>query len=192
MQFKVAMKLRTVIVIFILTIPFLGWAFIKPTRLLLPSFNGVFCLDNVCVEIKSLYDQASTLYQSSFDGIDTLGFSVGSRPIFVYCSTIECYHSFGGSNERAISYPYLGTVIAPNSWQQYISQHELVHWLQFNELGAVSTMLKPEWFREGMAYSFSQAPKEDVPENYKLMLLKYQIWEKQTTTEKFWDTASSL
>jgi hypothetical protein len=149
-------------------------------------------LDNVCVETERLYNQASVLYKSSFEGLSRLGYSIESRPTFVYCDSIECYHSFGGGNERAISYPFLGTIIAPDSWQQYISQHELVHWLQFKELGAVNTMLKPEWFREGMAFSFSNAPKEDIPDHYKLMVSKYENWEKQITSETLWVSASTL
>jgi hypothetical protein len=43
-------------------------------------------------------------------------------------------------------------------------------------MGAISTMRKPEWFREGMAYYFSGAPGSDIPTHYLPMIEKYREW----------------
>jgi|TARA_R100001509_G_scaffold44063_1_gene23955 hypothetical protein len=105
---------------------------------------------------------------------------------------MECYQSFGGGNERAVSYPFLGTVIAPASWQRYITQHELIHWFQFYEIGAVSTMMKPEWFREGMAYVYSGAPESDIPEHYLPMMKRYSDWHSEKSWPKVIEQAGHL
>ncbi len=157
-------------------IPVLAWSLGKPFRLLLPNFNDVECHGSVCVQDAKEMDRAHELYSSAIKSISSAGITLEARPRFVYCSTKECYQSFGGGNERAISYPFLGTVIAPASWQDYITRHELIHWFQFYEIGAVSTMMKPEWFREGMAYVFSGAPESDIPGHYLPMMEKYRDW----------------
>ncbi len=164
------------LVLVIASIPALAWSYAKPLRLLLPHLNGVTCNGSVCVEDTSGMYQAIELYGSAVKNISAAQLPLRASPTFVYCYTAECYQSFGGGNERAISYPFLGTVIAPESWQRYITQHELVHWFQFYEIGPVSTMMKPEWFREGMAYVYSNAPESDIPEHYLPMMVKYDEW----------------
>lgn len=157
-------------------IPTLAWSYAKPFRFILPQLNGVQCNGSVCVEDPNDMGQAIELYGSAITNVSASGIALETKPKFVYCSTTECYQSFGGGNERAISYPFLGTVIAPESWQIYITQHELVHWFQFLEIGSVSTMRKPEWFREGMAYVYSGAPESDIPEHYLPIMQRYRKW----------------
>ena len=164
------------LVLAIVLIPALAWSYAKPLRLLLPHLTEVQCNGPVCVEDPRVMNQAIELYGSAVTKIFAADIPLRARPTFVYCSTTECYRSFGGGNERAISYPFLGTVIAPESWQRYITQHELVHWFQFYEIGPVSTMMKPEWFREGMAYVYSSAPESDIPGHYLPMMIKYNEW----------------
>ena len=167
---------RILLVVLLVLIPALGWSFAKPLRLLFPQLNGVVCHDSVCAEDSKSLALATEIYTKSIEHVLAKGITLEARPNFVYCSTFECYESFGGGNERAISYPFLGTIIGSNSWQLYITQHELIHWFQFFELGAVSTMTKPEWFREGMAYEYSGAPNSDIPKHYLPMLVKYRNW----------------
>ena len=173
-------------------IPALAWSFAKPTRLFLPHLNGMQCNGSVCVEDTKEMEKAIELYGSAIKAISTSGVPLRSRPTFVYCSTMECYQSFGGGNERAVSYPFLGTVIAPASWQRYITQHELIHWFQFYEIGAVSTMMKPEWFREGMAYVYSGAPESDFPEHYLPMMKRYSDWHSEKSWPKVIEQAGHL
>lgn len=158
---------------------------VKPLRFLLPALAGVKCHHSVCADDSKKMEAAQNLYAAALQKIQTKGISTPLTPRFVYCSTANCYAAFGGGRERAISFPFLGTVISPESWQVYITQHELVHWLQFTELGAIATMIKPEWFREGMAYYFSDAPEADIPPHYLPMIERYQHWH----GEKSWAEA---
>lgn len=167
---------RYVLLVLALCSPLIAWGFGKPVRLLAPHLNGTVCDGPVCVEDPETMAQATALYQAAVGRLSLLGIRFTDKPTFVYCSSTACYRSFGGGRERAIAYPFLGAVIAPESWQMYITQHELVHWFQFGELGAVATMRKPEWFREGMAYVYSEAPHSDIPEHYLPMLEQYQRW----------------
>lgn len=167
---------RNLLLALVLTSPMMAWGLATPSRLLLPELNGVTCDGPVCVEEPGRMAEAAELYRSATEALSLSGISLNTKPTFVYCSSADCYHSFGGGNERAISYPYLGTVIAPASWQRYITMHELVHWFQFDEIGSVATMLKPEWYREGMAYVYSGAPQTDIPEHYLPMMDQYKAW----------------
>ncbi len=169
------MKRVMFLTIVILTIV-AGLFYVKPLRFLMPYLSGVKCYESVCVDDSKKMESALNLYSSALQEIRKRGISTPLNPTFVYCTTKKCYQSFGGGAERAISFPFLGTVISPESWQVYITQHELVHWFQFSEIGVISTMRKPEWFREGMAYYFSGAPESDIPMQYFTMIEKYQKW----------------
>jgi hypothetical protein len=150
--------------------------YVKPLKFLMPYLSGVKCYGSVCIDDSSKLQSALSLYSSAVEDLQKAGITIQHNPKFVYCTTSKCYQSFGGGRERAISFPFLGTVISPESWQAYISQHELVHWFQFSEIGAISIMRKPEWFREGMAYYFSGAPDSDIPTHYLPMIEKYREW----------------
>ena len=185
MHLRTVMSKKMSLLIAALLIPALTWGYAKPVRLLLPQFNDVECSGSVCVENPDKMGKAIELYTYSFEALNGAQIHINEKPTFVFCSTIECYHSFGGGDEKAKSYPFLGTVIGPESWQRHITQHELVHWFQFSELGAVETMLKPEWFREGMAYVFSGAPASDIPKYYWPMIDRYKEWH----SDKTWSEA---
>lgn len=169
-----------------------GMFFIKPFRLLVPELHSMHCKDSVCVEDINALNKAETLYKTALAGLEKQGLLLNSNPRFVYCSTDQCYKNFGGENERAISYPFLGTIIAPASWQTYISQHELIHWIQFETLGAIATMQAPEWFREGMAYKFSDAPDTDIPEYYFPLIKQYTTWHAEKSWEDIWQLSKEL
>ena len=169
--------IKRLAILFIILMPIYIVYFAKPLRLLLPAINDVYCSGNICVEERAQLKNAQNLYHSAVKGLSRLGLSATSKAVFVYCSTPGCYSSFGGGNEGAISFPYLGTIIGPDSWQVYISKHELIHWLQFKHYGAVGTMRKPKWFREGMAYSLSQPPQDDIPQHYLPLIKRYEIWQ---------------
>jgi hypothetical protein len=169
------MKKLIFFTVFILVVA-ASFFYVKPLRFLTPYLSGVKCYNSVCIDDPKKLESALSLYSSAVDEIRKMGITIPHNPKFVYCTTIKCYQSFGGGRERAISFPFLGTVISPESWQAYITQHELVHWFQFSEIGAISTMRKPEWFREGMAYYFSGAPESDIPTHYLPMIEKYRKW----------------
>lgn len=166
--------------------------FIKPLKILAPEYFAIHCNQSICVEDSNRLTEAKKLYETALASLDNQGLGLNTNPRFIYCSTDKCYKYFGGGNERAISYPFLGTIIAPTSWQVYISQHELIHWTQFDNLGAISTMQKPEWFREGMAYQFSDAPSDDIPEHYLPLIKQYTDWHAEKSWQSIWQESNKL
>ncbi len=148
-----------------------------PLRLAAPGFFGAVCSDRVCAEHGADLDEAKALFAAASSAAQSrTGLAIPALNV-VMCRSNECYRSFGGGTERAISFPYLGTVIAGRSWQDYIVHHELVHWLQFEHFGAFQTMGFPVWFREGMAYALSGAPDWDIPEAFKPWMAQFREWQ---------------
>ncbi|MBJ3785467.1 hypothetical protein [Devosia sediminis] len=147
-----------------------------PLRLVAPTLFGVTCADRICVERANDLPQARALIKAAIDDLeDQIGLAVPELAV-VLCRTEACYRGFGGGAERAISFPFLGMLIAGRSWQDYIVRHELIHWLQFEHFGAVETMSYPAWFREGMAYALSDAPAWDVPQPFKPWADQFVTW----------------
>ena len=148
-----------------------------PLRMLGPQLFGLTCSKNVCVETPGDLEPALAIFtEAKADVIELAGLQVPDLKI-VMCRTAECYRRFGGGEERAMSYPYLGMIVAGHSWQDYIIRHELAHWLQFEHFGAVETMRLPVWFREGMAYDLSGAPDWDIPQPFKSWMGQYRDWQ---------------
>ena len=186
------MLLKRALFVTLLALPFTAWAFAKPIRLLLPQQNGVTCLDSVCVDDPKRMHEAAALYDLAHSYVDIKLTPLNGRPLMVFCSTANCYRSFGGGRERAITYPKLGTLIAPSSWAPHFVRHELVHALQAQKLGAVQMMLSPAWFREGMAYSVSDPPDYDMPQQFESYRDEYESWRIGIANSELWSSAGDL
>ncbi len=150
---------------------------VPPLKLAAPTLFGTHCSGRVCTELPEDLPEASALIAAAMADVEAqTGLPLPSLNT-VLCRTDVCYRRFGGGDERAISYPFLGAVIAGHSWQSYISRHEMIHWLQFEHFGAIETMKLPIWFREGMAYALSGAPDSDIPEPFKPWTQQYLDWQ---------------
>lgn len=150
---------------------------VPPLKLAAPTLFGTHCSGRVCSELPEDLPEASALIEGAAADVEAqTGLPTPSLKA-ILCRTDDCYRRFGGQDERAISYPFLGMVIAGHSWQDYILRHELIHWLQFQHFGAIETMNLPIWFREGMAYALSGAPDSDIPEPFKPWVKQYQDWQ---------------
>jgi hypothetical protein len=152
-----------------------------PMRLIAPGIFGMTCAGHVCVEAPDDLAEAGTLVAGAVAAVQAQAGLPVPDPRFVMCRSERCYQSFGGGAERAISYPFLGTLIAGHSWQDYIIRHELIHWLQFEHFGAFETMAHPAWFREGMAYALSGAPSWDVRDAFRPWQAQYLEWQGKRT-----------
>tara|TARA_B100001094_G_scaffold235595_1_gene230637 strand:- start:2256 stop:2792 length:537 start_codon:yes stop_codon:yes gene_type:complete len=137
---------------------------------------GLICRDHICVENVKDHAALHELFEKSLHQLQAreLDLEYSDIGIFVFCESQNCYTQFGGGNDIAISYPWLGTVISHKAWNQTIVTHELIHLIQYKHFGPLHTMLLPEWFREGMAYALSGAPKEDIPSKYHAGVYLYQ------------------
>ena len=150
--------------------------FAPPLRMVGANLFGMTCSQSLCVETPDDLDVALALVTAAKADVSAqVGLQVPDLKI-VMCRTADCYRRFGGGAERAMSYPYLGMIVAGRSWQDYIIRHELVHWLQFEHFGAFETMSLPLWLREGMAYELSGAPEWDVPTPFKPWIEQYRDW----------------
>ncbi len=161
--------------------------FAKPLRLAAPQVFGLFCAEQICVEAAQDLRRAQDLVSAASEEVEGLTEQTLPSLNIVLCSTLRCYQNFGGDQERAISFPWLGTVVSGPDWHDHIVRHELIHWLQFERFGAVATMLHPMWFREGMAYSLSGAPDWDIPEHYQPVIARYRRWQGQRDVERLWN-----
>jgi hypothetical protein len=162
-------------------------------RLAVPAVFGMHCAGPVCVEDAKDKAVANQLYGKALSHINGNVKQLETNPRFTFCRTRSCYKRFGGGEERAMTYPYLGTIIASESWQSHIVKHEMVHWLQFQEYGAIGTMSKPVRFREGMAYALSGAPSSDIPTAHMPFVRQYDAWQKGRSMREIWhDDTSEL
>lgn len=181
-----------VLALTLVAVPLTAWSFAKPVRLLLPELNGVACSESVCVDDIERMREAKALYDSAHDYVSAELSPLANRPLMVFCSHAKCYRSFGGGLERAITYPNIGSLIAPTSWSPHFARHELIHALQAQELGPVRMLRGPEWFREGMAYSVSKPPADDMPPQFWTFRDQYEEWAAGFEGTEIWSKASSL
>ncbi len=185
-------QLFIVLALALLAVPLTAWSFAKPVRLLLPHLNGVTCSESVCVDDIERMQEARAPYDAAHAHVSARVTPLEHRPRMVFCARTECYASFGDRLERAITYPYAGSLIAPASWSPHFARHELIHALQAQELGAVRMLRGPEWFREGMAYSVSEPPAEDMPQQFEASRDQYEAWAAALNGTDIWAQASSL
>lgn len=162
-----------------------AWVFFKPIRVVAPELNGVLCTVAICVEDSGSWPIASDLYRQAVANVATKLRPLTSRARVIFCSTQRCYRSFGGQG-RGITVFDLGVVIAPESWQVYIVEHELIHMLQAQELGLLGRERSPLWFKEGMAFSISEPPDCDLPQYARPWVAEYRNWEERVGRENVW------
>ena len=83
-----------------------------------------------------------------------------SRPKFFFCSTEECFKSFGGSTNRGQSFGDFATLISPRGISVSIVSHEWSHTELYSRIDSIWIMRNiPQWFDEGLAVTVSEAPE---------------------------------
>lgn len=176
----------------LLCLPVATWLFAKPVRILAPGFLGVVCQGLVCVEDEERLSDAVVLYDEAYAFVEAQLSQFDTKPRMIFCNTARCYRSFGGGRERAISYPKIGSLISADAWKPHFIRHEFIHHLQFQHLGAIGTMLGPAWLREGMAYSVSEPPEEDLPSQFRKYQERYDNWIGTVGSGDIWAAAKRL
>jgi hypothetical protein len=175
-----------------LAAPALVWATFKPIRILAPELNSVRCRDRVCVEDTTQFDRAAELQRNAVHQVGLKLIPLGRSPLTVFCSTRECYRSFGGGGERGATVFDWGVILPPESWVPHIVQHEYIHMLQAQQLGLLGRQRTPDWFKEGMAFFVSEPPDDDLPAYARLLAAQYAKWEQQVGRENVWKAAEDL
>ena len=104
----------------ILLIPGASWAFYKPVRVLAPELNGVTCVDDIiCMEDVSRYEEASKLYDEAFAFVNTTVDELEEKPRVFFCSSQDCFDSFGFNRTGAHTVGISGIVVGPRGWKDY-------------------------------------------------------------------------
>lgn len=174
----------------VVVVPVISWFSVKPIRVLAPSLVGITCTDTgVCVDDAEKFEAATALYAEANDFIRArLG--TLKKPRVIFCSTRECAASFGMEDRSALTVGTVGTVISPQAWKPYYVRHELIHQLQAQRLGVFSTLVKPGWLIEGMAYAMSDDPRSVLAQPWEQDRVQFRAWLDKVGKENMWDEAA--
>jgi hypothetical protein len=187
-------KFKHIAFIILLLSPLAAWAFVKPVRVLAPELAGVTCLSaHICVDDASRFVEATRLYDEGVSFVQSQVGTMQSPPRAVFCSTAECSRTFGLTQAMAYNVGTFGVVIGDRGWRSYLVRHELIHHLQNERLGSLNAvLLKPVWFREGMAYSLSEDPRRPLPPRLDGYRADFESWFKQMDRQRLWIEAARL
>ena len=189
---KLSRALRFIMLALVLAAPALAWAAFKPVRILAPELNGVTCRGSVCVEKAAEFARAAQLQRDAVAEVGRKLVPLENAPLTVFCSTRQCYHSFGGGMERGATLFNWGVILPPESWVPHIVQHEYIHMLQAQQLGLAGRQRTPAWFKEGMPFLVSEPPAYDLPAYARPLAARYQAWEQQVGRKGVWEAAAGL
>jgi hypothetical protein len=174
-------------------VPLAAWALIKPLRVLAPQLEGLTCDEWVCVDDTSRRAEATRLCRDALDSVQASVGALYSVPRAVLCATPACSDKFGFKAALAYDVGTFAIVISHRGWRPYLIRHELINHLQNERLGWLRARLfKPEWWREGMAYSMSRDPRKLLPEPLEGYRSQFEVWFKQVGPERLWAEAEHL
>lgn len=176
-----------------LLLPVAAWALYKPVRILVPELvPGVSCpTENICLDDVSRLSEAESLYFQAIEFVNTSVGKLEEQPHAVFCTTENCFQSFGFKRSSAGAIGISGIVISPRGWEGYYLRHELIHHLQAERLGLYRYTQTPDWFKEGMAYSLSQHEKE-LEEPWQGYRQRFEAWYPTIDRSSLWDEARNL
>jgi hypothetical protein len=169
--------------------PLFAWAAFKPVRILAPALNGVSCVGRVCVEEQSRLAEATNLQRDAVAQVARKLVPLEATPLTVFCSTRECYQSFGGGMERGATLFDWGVILPPESWVPHIVEHEYIHMLQAQQLGLLGRQRTPDWYKEGMPFLLSAPPEHDLPPYARPLARQYRAWESHVGRRNVWTSA---
>ena len=172
--------------------PAIAWSAFKPVRILAPTLNGVTCVARVCVEDPAKLSLAQNLQHNAVEAVGHKLAPLEQVPLTVFCSTRECYRSFGGGMERGAAILNWGVILPPESWVAHIVEHEYIHMLQAQQLGLLGREGTPQWFKEGMPFFISAPPAYDLPNYARPLVAQYQAWEQKEGRSHVWQAATDL
>lgn len=186
------MKLK-ILIILLLVSPLAICFIYKPSRVFLPEFAGVICLqENICIEDKDDFKAAENLYLQAKNYVQEHIAVFEQTPKIIFCSTQSCFEGFGFSKASAQSVGTVATVVGPNGWKKYIIEHEMTHHIQNEKLGTIKFISMPTWFVEGMAYSFSEDPRKTLAEPWNSHRIAFNKWYSTIEPGQLWQKAEKL
>lgn len=183
-----------ILVVCVFLLPIGAWAVYKPVRVLAPELNGMNCVTNeICAEEGASIAKAKELYERAFEYVNASVGEFKTSPGVTFCTSERCYESFGfRAPATATTVGVSGIVVSPRGWNEYHLRHEMIHHLQAERLGVIGKLRSPEWFREGMAYSLSEQPRDEIPEPWRTHSYQFDDWLLQMGQERLWVEAARL
>jgi len=187
-------KVLLISAILTLLAPIAAWAMYKPIRVLAPGWvNGVVCINSeICMEDTSRHQEAEVLYRDALHYVSSVTGSFQQNPRVIFCSTEDCYRSFGFKKASATNVGRSGIVVSPRGWKGFYLRHEMIHHRQSEELGIFSSLFKPEWLIEGMAYSLSNDPRQQLSDRWQRAREKFGDWLEKVGNEHLWQEARKI
>ena len=184
--------LKLTILALVLVAPALVWTSYRPVRIFAPTLNGMICSERVCVEDAAQLGPALKLQREAVAEVGRKLVPLERPPLTVFCSSRECYRSFGGGMERGATLFNWGVILPPESWVPHIVQHEYIHMLQAQELGLSGRQQTPAWFKEGMPFFVSEPPAYELPAYAHPLVARYRAWERKVGRRNVWRAAASI
>lgn len=187
-------KVLLILAALTLLAPVAVWAMYKLVRVIAPEWvENISCVTpKVCVDDESKYPEASRLYDSALQFVASTVGPFQETPRAIFCATEACFQSFGFNKASAAAVGRSGIIISPMGWQAYYLRHEMIHYRQAEELGILAPLLDPEWFIEGMTYSLSSDPRQQLADPWQGHRAKFDAWYKKVKKDHLWEEARKL
>jgi hypothetical protein len=184
---------KRIMLLTLLLMPIIVWSAYKPVRVVVPQWNGVSCVTGqIYIESPEKAEEAKALYDSAVGFVNQSVGELQSNPRVIFCSSAECFDAFGfRAPAKAKTVGASGIVVGPDGWKSYILRHEIIHHLQSEKLGMIRQWRSPPWYKEGMAYSLSEDPR-NLTEPFKSYREKFENWYRQVGKEQVWEAAKKL
>lgn len=180
--------------IIIFMVPVAVWAMYKPVRVLAPEWvKGVSCPDSeICIDDESRYSEASELYEDALQFVASTVGPFQESPQVIFCANRACFQSFGFNKASASTVGKSGIVVSPRGWKGHYLRHEMIHHRQAEELGVFASLVYPEWFIEGMAYSVSDDTRMTLSDPWQQHRAKFEAWYQKVGKDRLWNEARNL
>lgn len=170
-----------------------AWFLVKPIRALVPTWVGITCpTEHICVESVTELANAQALYDEAYHFVLSKVGPLHASSRVIFCRTDACASIFGLGARSAVTVGTWATVIGPRAWKPYYVRHELIHVLQGQTWGVLALLAKPEWFKEGMAYSLSEDPRRPLASPHEDHRKAFEAWNQGHTTEQLWTRGKNL
>ena len=180
------MKTKVIMFIFLLstTLPLSALTFYKQSRVTVPEWYGVTCIDNyLCLEDIAKKDQAKELYEYALLLTEQRFSRLKTRPKAVFCSSKECSERFGLKKSNAFNLGTFGIIISSRGWKKHLVTHEFIHYWQSQTIGNWKMFASQDWMIEGMAYSMSEDTREKLVEPFESYKIKFNKWRQSHSSE---------
>ncbi len=182
-----------VLLIGLVCTPPAAWTFYKPTRVLVPQWNGVSCFrETICTDDASRYKEALALYDEAYTFVHSSVGAIEQKPRVIFCASHACFRSFGFDKAAAHTVGISGIVISPRGWKDHYIRHEMIHHLQAERLGVFGQWRSPAWLTEGMAFVLSQDPRPDLGEPRQQDRAAFEKWYQTVGKARLWEEARGL